>query len=167
MCRLYSIFVEIWTLRLKLKHQLAMNFLVNDFCIKWIRTLNCGGLDSSNVSLLLIMYAFNGTMLLLLLISHLRGLACPHGLSPLPDLSRCEEICPNCLLHEVFTGSSIWEWVRGHLVLIWPEDCFHNLRLIIMIEEFPNRILGLLLGQVCGAESVKSLRNCYGGSFLP
>jgi len=107
MCRLYSIFVEIWTLRLKLKHQLAMNFLVYDFCIKWIRTLNCGGLDTSHAFLLLIMYAFNGTRLLLLLISHLRGLACPHGLSPLPDLSRCEEICPNCLLHEVFTGSSI------------------------------------------------------------
>ena len=84
-----------------------MNFLVYNFCIKWIRTLNCGRLDRGHVSLLLIMYAFYGTRLLLLLIPHLRGLAGPHGLSPLPDLPRCEEISPNCLLHEVFTGSSI------------------------------------------------------------
>jgi hypothetical protein len=107
MCRLDSIFVEIWTLGLELKNQLAMNFLVYNFCIKWIRTLNCGRLDSGHVSLLLIMYAFYGTWLLLFLIPHLRGLAGPHGLSPLPDLPRCEEIRPNCLLHEVFTGSSI------------------------------------------------------------
>ena len=110
MCWLHSVFVEIWTLGLELKHQLAMNFLVYDFCIKWIWALNSGGLDGSQVSsLLLIMYAFYGTRLLLLFISHLRRLAGPHGLPPLPDLPRCEEIRPNCLLHKVFSGSSIRE----------------------------------------------------------
>jgi hypothetical protein len=64
MCWLHSLFVEIWTLSLELKHQLAMNFLVYDFCIKWIWALNSGGLDGSQVSsLLLIMYAFYGTRL--------------------------------------------------------------------------------------------------------
>ncbi len=107
MCRLNSIFVEIWTLCLELKHHLAMNFLVFYFCIERIQTLNGGGLDISHVSLLMIMYALNGSRFLLLLISHLRGLAGPHHLSPLPDLPRRKEICPNCLLHKVFTGRSI------------------------------------------------------------
>ena len=73
MCWLHCIFVEIWTLGLELKHQLPMNFLIYNFCIEWIRTLNSGGLDSGQVSsLLLIMYAFYGARLLLLFISHLR-----------------------------------------------------------------------------------------------
>ena len=58
MWRLNSVFVEIWTLCMKLKHQLPMNFLINDFCIEWIRTRCCGCLDCSHNLFLLIMNAF-------------------------------------------------------------------------------------------------------------